>query len=85
MGLVTRDGKAFSGPYLENAAFHPSLSPLQAAVVAAVLGGTAVVDITEAAIVQLDDSKIDHAAAARSVLERLAPGITVLELLARRV
>jgi cytidine deaminase len=83
VGLTTRGGKTFSGPYFENAAFNPSLPPMQAAMVAAALSGHASDDVAEVAIVQVEDSKIDHAQAARFVLEKTAPGATVHDLLAR--
>jgi hypothetical protein len=50
---------------------------MQAAVVAAVLAGQAAGDLAEVAIVQVQDSKIDHVLAAQLVLEKLAPYVTV--------
>lgn len=41
LAIVTAGGAIYSGPYLESAAFNPSLGPLQAAVIDAVIDGIA--------------------------------------------
>lgn len=41
LAIVTAAGAVYSGPYLESAAFNPSLGPLQAAVIDAVTDGIA--------------------------------------------
>jgi cytidine deaminase len=71
--LQVADGRIFAGPYLENAAFNPSLPPLQAAYVSAVLGGCGPADIVAAAIAQPADSKVDHVRSGRLLLDQLAP------------
>jgi len=81
--LRTRSGMVFAGPYLENAAFNPSLSPMQTAIVAAVLGGESGAAVTEAALVRVEPSKVDHATTARLLLERFAPGVPLREIAAR--
>jgi len=75
--VTTYSGKTYAGPYLENAAFNPSLSPLQAALVAARMCRASPKDVAEVALVQVADSKIDHAAAAQLVLEKAAPSVTI--------
>lgn len=67
------DGRICAGPYLENAAFNPSLPPLQAAWVTAVLGGYGPQDVVEVAIAQLEKSRIDHHRAAEALLAQIAP------------
>lgn len=84
LALMTEHGKIYSGSYLENAAFNPSVSPLQAAMVAVMFGSLSDDLITAAAVVEVDDSKINHARAARLVLEDLAPGLVVSEFRVRR-
>jgi cytidine deaminase len=37
--VITDLGEVFAGGYVESAAFNPSLPPLQAAIIAAVIGG----------------------------------------------
>jgi cytidine deaminase len=81
-GLLVRPPRggseqAVGGPYLENAAFNPSLSPLQSALIGMLTSVRADFPITAAALVQLPDSKIDHAPAARALLARVAPHVTL--------
>ncbi|HEX6374513.1 MAG TPA: cytidine deaminase [Allosphingosinicella sp.] len=71
------DGRIFTGFYLENAAFNPSLPPLQAAYVPAVLGGYAASDIESVAIAQPADAKVDHHGTGRALLARIAPNARV--------
>jgi cytidine deaminase len=77
------DGRVFAAPYLENAAFNPSLPPLQSAYVLAVLGGCELSDIAEVAIAQPEDSRIDHFATAEALLAAIAPGVAVERVLLR--
>ncbi len=82
LGLVVRPrggevDRAVRGPYLENAAFNPSLSPLQTALIALSISGLSDAEISGAALVQLHDTKVAHADAARSLLSRLAPQLTL--------
>jgi cytidine deaminase len=84
VGLTTRNGRTFAGPYLENAAFNPSLPPFQAAMIALTLAGQSLADVVEAAVVQMDDSKIDHIAATKEMLRRHAPQVPLRHRLVRR-
>ena len=83
VALRMSDGRTFAGPYLENAAFNPSLPPLQAAIIAAGLAGTSVEMVVEAVVVQQESSKVDHTAATCFVLETLAPNAVVYGLKVR--
>ena len=69
VAVRTRDGRIFSGAYAENAAFNPSLSPLQAALSQLNLGGAGWSDIAEGVLVCVDDL---HANAARTVLAAIS-------------
>jgi cytidine deaminase len=69
VAVRTKDGRMFSGAYAENAAFNPSLSPLQAALSQLNLGGAAWNDIAEAVLVCVDDL---HANAACTVLAAIS-------------
>jgi cytidine deaminase len=83
VALTTSAGETFVGPYLENAAFNPSISPFQAAAVALVLAGRSLKDAASAISVQTEGSPVAHTAAVRSVLAQVAPHVTVQELLVR--
>lgn len=65
VALRTTAGRVFSGPYAENAAFNPSLSPLQAALSQLNLGGGAWEDIAEVVLVSVDGL---HDSATQTVL-----------------
>ncbi len=66
--LELADGSVWSGVYIENAAFNPSLSPDQTALVALTMAGRDWRDIRAAAIAQLAPQSVDHAEAARRML-----------------
>jgi cytidine deaminase len=73
VALKTRDGGIFTGSVAENAAFNPSMSPLEAAVVSLVIsGGKSYGDIVDAVLVEMADSKASQAAATRAVLEAIS-------------
>jgi cytidine deaminase len=83
VALLTRSGRIYAGSYLENAAFNPSIPPLQAAMVALTLGEPQNELPVEAAIVEVENSKIDHARAARGMLETFAPRLPLREFRVR--
>ncbi|MFL5341440.1 MAG: cytidine deaminase [Gemmataceae bacterium] len=87
LGLVIRrpDGTTatFGGPYLENVAFNPSLSPVQTVLIALAVAETPAA-IMEATLVQLHDSKLNHATATVELLSRLAPGVKLKVYTVRR-
>ncbi len=72
VALKTRDGRIFAGSVAENAAFNPSMSPLEAAVVSMVIsGGKSYADIVDAVLVEMADAKAGQAAATRAALEAI--------------
>jgi len=69
VALKTRDGGIFTGSVAENAAFNPSMSPLEAAVVSLVIsGGKSYSDIVDAVLVEAAGAKASQAEATRAVL-----------------
>lgn len=71
--LRTRGGKVFSGSYLENAAFNPSLSPLQSALVGAVVARDDFASIEEVVLVEARKAAISQRAPTEAVMGALAP------------
>jgi cytidine deaminase len=65
VALRTRDGSVVTGAYAENAAFNPSLSPLQAALSQLNLQGLSWNDLVEAVLVQAGSL---HTSSTRTVL-----------------
>ncbi len=74
-GVAVRSlsGRVYSGAYLENAAFNPSLSPLEAAMVGMSMGNEDLADIGAVALVEIDRASISQESATRAVMEALAP------------
>jgi cytidine deaminase len=72
-GVRTRSGKTYAGSYLENAAFNPSLSPLQAALVNVVFAGEEFGAITRVALVEMRGAAISQRPATEAVLRVVAP------------
>ena len=71
--LLAADGGICQGPYAENAAFNPSLSPLETALVRLLSRGKKYRDIRRAVLVEQREAVTSQADAARIVLEAVAP------------
>ena len=69
VALRTHGGTIVTGPYAENAAFNPSLSPLEAALSQLNMSGGAWGDIAEAVLVAADGM---HTSATRTVLSAVS-------------
>ena len=69
VAVRVRDGRIFFGPYAENAAFNPSMSPLEVALSALNLAGGAFADIEEAVLVQAAPL---HESVTRTVLSAIS-------------
>jgi cytidine deaminase len=69
VALQTADGSIYTGSVAENAAFNPSMSPLEAAVVAlTITGGKKYNDITDAVLVEAGGSKASQIGVTQAVL-----------------
>ena len=72
LAFKTKDGGIYTGSVAEDAAFNPSMSPLEAAVVSLVIsGGKSYADIVDAVLVEMADSKAGQADATRAALEAI--------------
>ncbi|MGR5129931.1 cytidine deaminase [Photobacterium swingsii] len=74
VALKVDDGRIFVGMYAENAAFNPSLPPLQVALINMNMAGYELNRIAEAALVE-QSSSISHLADTQNTLEALNPDI----------
>lgn len=72
VSLKTKQGKIYTGSYLENAAYNPSLPPLQAALVSLIVDGGDYQDLTQAVLVEKSDKKISHRGSAQDLLSTIA-------------
>jgi cytidine deaminase len=69
VALKTSDGGIYTGSVAENAAFNPSMSPLEAAVVALTInGGKIYGDITDAVLVEATAAQASQIDATQDVL-----------------
>jgi cytidine deaminase len=69
----TESGTIFAGSYLENAAFNPSLAPLQMALNSAMFAGEPFASVTRVALVELRGAPISQRDASEAALKTLAP------------
>jgi cytidine deaminase len=73
VAIQTRSGTIYAGSYVENAAFNPSVSPLQAALVSLVASGEQYENITGVMLVEREGAAISHLETARLLLKHIAP------------
>lgn len=77
IALGMKSGHVYHGMYAENAAFNPSLPPLQVALIHANMSRECLSDITAAALVENHKGTISHLAITKSTLEALSPEVTL--------
>jgi cytidine deaminase len=68
-------GRIYSGSYIENVAFNPSLSPLQVALAAMIAAGERYSAVSACTLVELQDAKISQARVTETVLGVIAPSV----------
>ncbi|MCW5977034.1 MAG: cytidine deaminase [Bryobacteraceae bacterium] len=73
VALLLESGRVFTGVYIENAAFNPSLPPLQAALAAAAMANQAFGGIVSAALAELENPAVSQRSATRAALGVWAP------------
>ncbi|WP_159654688.1 cytidine deaminase [Vibrio atypicus] len=77
VAIKLKGGKVYLGAYAENAAFNPSLPPLQVAMIQLLLDGKSLFDIEAAALTEMADGTISHLADTQATLEAINPDIPV--------
>ncbi|KDM91281.1 cytidine deaminase [Photobacterium galatheae] len=75
VALKAKDGRVFTGMYAENAAFNPSLPPLQVAMIHMNMANYPLSDIAEAALVEQKTSLVSLLADTQNTLESFLPDI----------
>lgn len=80
IALKTKDNAIFTGSYVENVAFNPSLSPMQSAIIELLANSRRFDEIVDAALVQSKGS-IDQRAEASILLSIMAPRVRLNSLL----
>lgn len=81
-GVAIRDihGGIFSGMSAENAAFNPSLPPLQVALIAMNLACVEFNAIQDVVLVEKGDGSISHKQSTQAILKRICPRINLMYL-----
>ena len=77
VAVRVRSGRIFKGSYIENAAYNPSLPPLQTALSALVFGGSNFSEVSEAILVEIRDAPISQKSVAEAILRTIAPGVNL--------
>ncbi|WP_194435092.1 cytidine deaminase [Vibrio fluminensis] len=80
VAIKLKNGAVYQGSYAENAAFNPSLPPLQVALCQILLAGQSFDEIESAALVEMSDGSISHLADTQSTLEVINPDIPLVYL-----
>lgn len=73
VAILTKTGSIYTGSYLENVAFNPSLAPLQAALVALVQGQEAYEDITHVILAEEKSCMISQKGVTEHIVDTLCP------------
>ena len=73
VAIRSRRGNVYRGSYIENAAFNPSLPPLQVALVAMAMANEVFSDIAEVVLAEASNNSISQLNATKSVLAVIAP------------
>ena len=71
IALKTTSGTILSGRYIENAAFNPSLSPLQSVLINLNLAGYTLADIDAMILVEKAETKMSHAQATQVLVSEM--------------
>ncbi|MBU2897724.1 cytidine deaminase [Vibrio hepatarius] len=75
VSIKVKDGKIYQGSYAENAAFNPSLPPLQVALSQILLDGKTFDEIEVAALVEKYEGSCSHLETTQATLETINPDI----------
>jgi len=73
VAIQTQNGKIYMGSYLENAAYNPSLSPLQSALIALVADICDYSEIVEVVLVEKQSAKISQKHLSEEIIKDIAP------------
>ncbi len=75
IALATKAGHIYKGSYIEIAAFNPSLSPLQIALVGLIVAGEDYSAISRAVLTEVNGAKISQKGVTEALLAVIAPGV----------
>lgn len=73
VAILSLSKVVYTGSYIESAAYNPSLSPLQTALVGLVMSGEKLSNIYSAVLVEMEKAPISQRSATQAVLDSIAP------------
>lgn len=73
VAILSLSKAVYTGSYIESAAYNPSLSPLQAALVGLIMSGEKLSNIHSAVLVEMEKAPISQRSATQAVLDSIAP------------
>ena len=73
LAVMTKDSRVFYGSYAENAAFNPSVSPVESTLSSLNLSRVPFDQIVKAVLVEMKSSKVSQKNVFKSILKRVAP------------
>jgi cytidine deaminase len=73
IGLQLKDGEIFKGSYFENAAFNPSIPPLQAALIALVAANRSFKEISQVILAENSFNRISQKESTLALLKQISP------------
>jgi cytidine deaminase len=83
VAILSLSQVAYIGPYIESAAYNPSLSPLQAALVGLVMSGEKISNVHSVVLVEMEKAPISQRSATQDVLDSIAPEARLRRIPAR--
>ncbi len=83
IAIRTHSGRIFKGAYIENAAYNPSLPPLQTALSTLVLAGGTFSEISEVVLVETEGAPISQRSVAEAILSAVAPEVNLRVVVAK--
>jgi cytidine deaminase len=75
IGIATHSGRVFKGTYFENAAFNPSLPPLETALLALIAAREEFAAIDRVVLVEVESATITQRQTTETVLSSVAPKV----------
>jgi cytidine deaminase len=84
VAIGTPSGRIFKGSYIENAAYNPSLPPLQAALVPLIFAGESYSEMSAVVLVETEGAAISQKSVTEAVLSAITPGVKLRVVSAKR-
>jgi cytidine deaminase len=84
IAIGTKAGRIYKGSYLENAAFNPSLSPFQVALVGLILSGEDASGISTVVLAEVEGAVISQKSVTEAALSAVAPAAKLRTVTAAR-